>query len=353
MGGRTMRIPPQAHRELLATAPAPVRTAVARSISVTAIVPCFNEEDAIERAYREIKRQLERYEDAELLFIDDGSTDRTLEKIRRLAASDPSVRYLSFARNFGLEAAFSAGFKYARNDWTVQLDADLQSPPEEMHLLLAKAVEGYDVVFGVREDRQDPWLRRAGSSAQHWFARRFLGIELLPGASVWRVVRTSVAKKVVALQLATPYFIATVPLVGARYTGVPTSHNPRLAGRPKWTFRRLFAHSLDLFFGFSYNLAGLAFAFLAVSIFAGIATLLLALTGVLGAAGVAAALNVNVTLGIATSGLGLGYAVRAAKGQRRPAQFYVCEANVVLDPADDLYEFESAPQGARRREPIT
>jgi polyisoprenyl-phosphate glycosyltransferase len=324
----------------------------ASAISVSAIVPCFNEEEAIEQAYREIRAQLTRYATWELVFIDDGSTDRTLEKIKRLAALDPAVKYLSFSRNYGLEAAFSAGFKYARMQWTVQLDADLQSPPEEMHTLLEKAVEGYDVVFGVREDRQDPWLRRAGSSAQHCVARRFLGIELLPGASVWRVVRTSVAKKIVALRQGTPYFIATVPLVGARYTGVTTSHNPRRAGTPKWTFRRLFAHSLDLFFGFSYGLAGLAFAFLALSICISLATLVFALTGVLGAAGVAAALDVNVTLAIATSGLGLGYAVRAAKAQPRPAQFYIREANVALDPEDDLYEYEPASRDVLPGGPI-
>jgi glycosyltransferase involved in cell wall biosynthesis len=319
------------------------------SISVTAIVPCFNEEEGVEQAYVEIREQLDRYAEAELLFIDDGSTDRTLEEIKRLAAADPTVKYLSFARNYGLEAAFSAGFKYARNEWTVQLDADLQSPPEEMHKLLARAVEGYDVVFGVRENRQDPWLRRVGSSAQHWFARRFLGIELLPGASVWRVVRTSVAKKIVALRLGTPYFIATVPLVGARYTGVTTSHNPRRGGTPKWTFRRLFAHSLDLFFGFSYRLAGLAFAFLGLSACLGLATFALALAGVLGAAGVAVAVYVNVTIGIAASGLVLGYAVRAARSQPRPAQFYIREANIPLDPDDDLYEYEyDVPRSARR-----
>lgn len=323
------------------------------AISVSAIVPCFNEEDGVEQAYREIRRQLTRYATWELIFIDDGSSDRTLEKIKRIAAADAGVKYLSLSRNYGLEAAFSAGFKYASMQWTVQLDADLQSPPEEMHKLLAKAIEGYDVVFGVREDRQDPWLRRAGSSAQHWLARRFLGIELLPGASVWRVVRTSVAKKIVALRQGTPYFIATVPLVGARYTGVATTHNPRRSGTPKWSFRRLFAHSLDLFFGFSYGLAGLAFAFLGLSVCIGLITLALAVTGVLGAAGVAAALDVNVTLAIATSGLGLGYAVRAAKAQPRPAQFYICEANVALDPEDDLYEYESAPRGALRGEPVT
>src|SRR4029453_2181196 len=116
----------------------------------------------------------------ELLFVDDGSTDGTLDRIKTFADTDPRVSYLSFTRNVGLEAAFAAGLKYASKDkdWVVRPDADPQSPPSEVHKLMAKALEGWDVVFGIRTDRHDPLPRRLGSRMQHWFARRVLGIEL-------------------------------------------------------------------------------------------------------------------------------------------------------------------------------
>lgn len=178
------------------------------------MVPCYNEAESIDLAYQRITRELERYGDLEVVFVDDGSTDATLERVRALAAADRRVKYLSFARNFGQEAAFSAGFKYATKPWTVQLDADLQWPPEEVHKLLARTAEGYDVVFGIRERRRDPWFRRFGAAASQWVARAWLGIEYPRGASAFRVVRSSVAKKIVALRLDTPYFIATVPRGG-------------------------------------------------------------------------------------------------------------------------------------------
>jgi glycosyltransferase involved in cell wall biosynthesis len=317
-------------------------------LGVTAIVPCFNEEDGVEEAYAEIRAQLARYADFELLFVDDGSTDGTLAIVKRLAAQDGAVKYLSLARNFGLEAAFTAGFKYAQKEWTVQLDADLQSPPEEMHKLIRKGLEGYDVVFGVRENRQDSWFRRTASSAQHWIARRWLGIELLPGASVWRVVRTSVAKKIVALELATPYFIATVPLVGARYTGVPTSHNPRRRGTPKWTLRRLVVHSLDLFFGYSFRLIAVVFVCLAAAVALCALVIALALAGQIDAGFLAGAAYVSSTLAFGAVAVIAGYVMRVAKGQARPAQFYIREANIPIAPADDLYEHEGAPAAAVR-----
>src|SRR5437588_3837795 len=92
-------------------------------ISISAIIPCYDEEEQIHRTYQRIRDELSEYGDIELLFIDDGSTDATLACIKEIARFDPEVKYIAFTKNFGLEAAFSAGFKYAQKKWTIQFDA--------------------------------------------------------------------------------------------------------------------------------------------------------------------------------------------------------------------------------------
>lgn len=324
-------------------APAVARAPVG---SVTAVIPCYNEEPQVAAVYHQVSEELGRYGDVELLFVDDGSVDGTLDRIRELAAADPLVKYISFTRNFGQEAAFSAAFKYASKQWIVQFDADLQSPPAEAHKLLAKAAEGYDAVFALRVGRQDRWLRRAGSSAQQWFARRVLGIELHQGASAFRALRASVAKKVVALRMGHPYFIATLPLVGARTAMVPTEHHPRRGGGSRWGLGRLVGHSFELFFGYSLvPLAWLYLVALAGSAAAGL-TVALAVAGVADATGLGIASQASAMATFAILAVLARYVQRLLAEHRRPRQFYVREANLPVAPEDHLYEHE-----LRRGEP--
>ena len=308
-------------------------------VDLTAIVPCHNEAENVERAYREIKRELARYGGAELLFVDDGSTDATLERVKRLAALDPNVKYLSFSRNFGQEAAFSAGFKYAGSTWTVQFDADLQSPASEAHRLIAKALEGYDAVFSYRPDRRDPLHRRLGSGLLNWIAVR-LGIELPRGAWGFRVVRTSVARRVVDLRLASPYFLATVPLLTCRWTRVPVAHRQRADGRGRWTFRKLTLHAIDLFTGFSFRPLVPVYLLAGAAAVAAAALLGLLAAGRVRPGGLEAAIlavQAAMFLGLAVV---TRYLVRVLKGQARPPLYCIREANIPLDPADDLYRDE-------------
>jgi biotin carboxylase len=319
-------------------------------VSVSAVVPCCDEADGIDLAYERIAAELSRYDDVELLFVDDGSTDGTLDRIRAFADADPRVSYLSFTRNFGLEAATAAGFKYASKEWLVQLDADLQSPPAEVHKLMAKALEGWDVVFGIRTNRHDPLPRRLGSRMQQWFARRVLGIELPQGSSSFRVVRAAVARKIAAADLPMPYFLATVPRVGARWTCVPTEHRPRTRGRSKFSPGRMLAHTIELFLGFSVRpLAALPVLAGVLAAATALATVAVA-TGRLGAAGAANAALAAGALNLITLAVVAGYLFRVVRGQPRLARFYVREANLPLAPEDDLYGRGRA-QPARRRSP--
>ncbi|WP_245679231.1 glycosyltransferase family 2 protein [Actinomadura hibisca] len=303
---------------------------------LTVVVPCYNEGAQVETAHRELTGALAGIDPLEILFVDDGSTDDTLERLRRLAATDPRVRYVSFTRNFGLEAGHAAGFTYASQPWCAQIDADLQAPPEEIPLLLAKAAEGYDVVFGVRRDRQDPLPRRIGAAVQQWAAERLLGIEIPRGASTFRVVRTSVARTLVELRLGSPYFLAMVPMVGARYATVPTGHRPRTAGRSKFRVTRLAAHSFELFFGYSWRPLNAVYLLAVLGVLLGLPVALLGYAGV-GAGGPLAATAVGLSaLALVETALVGRYLHRLLRDMRRFRPFYIKEANVTLRPQDTL-----------------
>ncbi len=317
--------------------------------SLTALVPCFNEGGQVDAVHAAIDEALSGHRDLEILFVDDGSADDTLARIKSLAERDPRVRYLSLSRNFGLEAAFSAGFCYARTTWVVQLDADLQSPPSETVRLLDKALDGYDVVYGIRRQRNDPWVRKLGSIVQQWLARRLFGIDLVQGASAFRVIRASVARRAVQLPLAMPYLIATLPQIGARIGTVDVAHSRRTAGRSRWSAWRLAAHSFELFVGFS--LRPLVWTYVALAACA--AVLLVATIGV-SAGGTASSTGLALLLaGQAGTAIALavvaGYVHRLVRDAARPAQFYIREANIPVAAEHSLYGAQPSSTSVERR----
>ena len=306
------------------------------SSGLTVVVPCLNEGAGLDRLYREVTTALAGI-DLELLLVDDGSTDDTLARMRALAAADPRVAYLSLTRNRGLEAALSAGFRYARRPWAAQVDCDLQFPASEIPRLLAVAAAGgYDVVFGVRERRSDPRWRRWASTGQQWLARRVFGIEIPPGASSFKVVRTAVARTVAEMRLGMPYFLATVPRIGARYTTVPVAHHPRLEGRSRFRLGRMVGDSFELLFGHSWRPLNGGYLVAAVVVVTALGTAALGAAGVLGPATLSAAALVVSGATLAGVALVARYLHRLLLDQRRDRPYYIREASLPLRPEDRL-----------------
>ncbi len=273
--------------------------------------------------------------DIELLFVDDGSTDATLALVTGLAAEDERVHYISFARNFGFEAAFAAGYKYASKPWILHLDADLQSHPSQAHKLIAAASDRVDAVFGVRDERADPPLRRWGSTLSELIARRLLGIEMPRGATTFRLVRAGVARRVVELRRPAPYFMASLPAVTNRYTTVRTAHQARAAGASKFTVAGLARHALDLYIGHSGAPAAGAALLLVVVAFAAGMVLVLFGAGVVGGGVVLAALLCAVLATMPALALLLRYSVLTA-GRGVRALYYIRESDLPIDAADRL-----------------
>ncbi len=178
--------------------------------------------------------------------------DGTPEPVRRkVAASDARVRVVRFTRNYGQEAAVEALYLNARGRWLIQMDGDLQHPPEEIPRLIAKKDEGYDVVYGVRQKRQDAMFRVVASRAMQWTMRSMMEVELPEDVSTFRLMSAPIARLVATLPERRKFFSALLVWSGARIGTVNVSHAPRNAGSTHYGFTKLLNHTFDLIVGFS------------------------------------------------------------------------------------------------------
>lgn len=216
------------------------------------VVPVYNEEGNVEQLVRRVVPVMELLmEPFEILFVDDGSKDRTPLLLRKLAAEDARVRVIRFTRNYGQEAAVEALYLNARGRWLIQMDGDLQNPPEEIPKLVAKKDEGCDVVYGVREGRQDSLFRVAASRTMQWGMRSLMEIELPEDVSTFRLMSAHIARLVAALPERRKFFSALIVWSGARIGTVKVGHAARATGTTKYNFTKLLNHTFDLVVGFS------------------------------------------------------------------------------------------------------
>jgi dolichol-phosphate mannosyltransferase len=216
------------------------------------VVPVYNEEGNVEQLVARVVPVMERLgEPFEIVFVDDGSRDRTPRLLRELASKDERVRVVRFTRNYGQEAAVEALYLNARGRFLIQMDGDLQNPPEEIPKLIAKKDEGYDVVYGLRENRQDSIFRVAASRTMQWGMRKMMEIELPEDVSTFRLMSQPIARLVAMLPERRKFFSALIVWSGARIGIARVGHAARTAGRTKYNFTKLLNHTFDLIVGFS------------------------------------------------------------------------------------------------------
>lgn len=223
---------------------------------ISIVVPCYNEELSLPYFYDEITRiaeELKENAECEFVFVNDGSSDKTLEVLRKLAQTDNRVRYVSFSRNFGKEAAMYAGFKATCGNLVVVMDADLQHPPKlilEMYEGIKK--EGYDCVATRRVKRLgEPKIRS-------FFAMRFYSIinalsdtNIVPGACDYRMMTRKMVDAVLEMSEVNRFSKGIFSWVGFNTKWIPFENVARVAGETKWSFKKLFAYSLDGITAFS------------------------------------------------------------------------------------------------------
>ena len=217
-------------------------------MTITLIVPCYNEQDSIPLFYKEAKRVLEEMHcNYEMLFINDGSVDGTMSILKSLASQDTGVKYISFSRNFGKEAAMYAGFQHSHGDYTAVMDADLQDPPcllKDMVNILQ--TEPYDSVATRRINRSgEPPLRS-------FFARLFYKIinaisdaEIIDGARDFRLMKRNMVDAILSMGEYNRFSKGIFGWVGFRTYWLPYQNVERIAGTTKWSFWKLFGYAMD------------------------------------------------------------------------------------------------------------
>ena len=217
---------------------------------LSVILPCHNEEANIRPLYAAVTAACSGIP-LELIFVDDGSSDRTRDEVGFLAARDPAVRLIRFIRNAGHQNALRAGYRAARGLSVATLDADLQHPPALLPAMLAKSEEGYDVVQMVREGPQAGFLKdllsRAFYRAFNWLSE----VPIQPQASDFRLVSRSVCDALNALPERHLIVRAILPYLGFRTANLPYRLGERLHGRASFTFRKSLRMGSEALFGFS------------------------------------------------------------------------------------------------------
>ena len=220
-------------------------------MKISIVVPVFNEYENVQPLHDELSAVLAlMFPDQpsyEILFVDDGSTDGTVERLAEIAKDDCRTKIVKFRRNYGQTAALQAGFDFATGDIVVTLDGDLQNDPADIPRMVAKLEEGYDLVHGWRKDRQDTWLtRRLPSKVANWIISRVTGVPINDLGCTLKAIRREIADE---LELYGEMH-RFIPILGhergAKIAELVTNHRPRQFGQSKYGLSRTVRVVLDL-----------------------------------------------------------------------------------------------------------
>ena len=222
---------------------------------ITVIVPCYNEEEALHYYYEEMSRvmTLMNQYDFELLFVNDGSKDNTLQVIKELVNKDERVRYISFSRNFGKEAAMYAGFENSTGDYICLMDADLQDPPKLLpEMVKAIEEEGYDSVATRRVTRQgEPPIRSFFARMFYKMMNKISDTELMDGARDYRLMTRQFVNSLLEMKEYNRFSKGLFGWVGYKTKWIEFENVERVAGETKWSFWKLFIYAIDGIVAFS------------------------------------------------------------------------------------------------------
>lgn len=218
---------------------------------LSVVVPCYNEEESLEFFLDEIQKTLADY-NYEVIFINDGSEDSTLEKIRNLANSNPNVKYISFSRNFGKESAIYAGLVNATGNLICLIDADLQHPPYLIPEMIDAISEGYDVAAAKRVSKKgEPFFKTLGSRFFYRLFNSISSMKLIPGATDYRVMTRQVTDAVLQLSEYNRFSKGIFQWIGFETKWIEYENVERVAGETTWSVWQLFMYSIEAITSFT------------------------------------------------------------------------------------------------------
>ena len=223
--------------------------------TITIIAPVYNEEPVLHELYKRVSRVMDQFDDPwELILVDDGSRDRSSEIIAELHEADNRVKGISFSRNFGFQEAVTAGLDFSSGDAVILTDADLQDPPEVMPEMIAKWREGFDVVYGVRTEREgETWFKLVTAKMFYRIIHRITSVNIPLDTGDFRLMDRRVVDALGQMRERNRFLRGMVPWVGFKQTGVYFKRDPRFAGDAKFSsFRRMFRFAMNAITSFSY-----------------------------------------------------------------------------------------------------
>lgn len=216
------------------------------------IIPVYNEEECLPELLQRMDAAMEGIgKPYEIIYVNDGSRDDSLKLLTEASAANPSLKIIDFNRNYGQHSAVFAGFEAARGEIIVTLDADLQNPPEEVPKLVAKMLEGYDVVGSVRQQRQDSFFRKTASRIINRVTAAVTGVQLHDYGCMLRAYRREVVKTLCASKEISTFIPVLADLFAGRITEIPVVHAERTKGVSKYSFLKLIRLQFDLITSFS------------------------------------------------------------------------------------------------------
>jgi len=214
---------------------------------VSIVIPLYNEEESLRPLYFELKKTLRALTcEHEIIFADDGSTDKSLNVIKDFARADNRVKFISFRKNYGKAAALQMGFHLASGDAVITMDADLQDDPSEIGNLLKKLEEGYDLVSGWKKKRFDPFIKKYTSRFFNYITRLMSGIKIHDFNCGLKAYRKEVVQNITIYGELHRYIPVLAQWQGFRISELAVKHNPRRYGKTKYGISRFFKGFVDL-----------------------------------------------------------------------------------------------------------
>jgi glycosyltransferase involved in cell wall biosynthesis len=220
---------------------------MASNIDISVVIPTYNEEKNVAPLYKELKAVLDKLRKSyELIFVDDGSTDRTFENLLQLNKKDKNIKIIKFRKNFGQTSAIDAGFKLSEGKIVIGMDADLQDDPKEIPKLLGKLKEGYDAVGAWRFYRQDSFSKRIFSKLACLIRKIFTGEKVYDSGTTFKAYKKECLEDLDLFGEMHRYIPYLLIWKGFKFTEVKVQHHKRKFGKSKYNIQRLFKGFLDL-----------------------------------------------------------------------------------------------------------